>query len=137
MTRHTINTLILLPLFLFSLAFAQDSPIVNDPEVEAYKKEARQLVSFLETILNAVGGSDYTTKQKETVINESFAKVFKDADVQIEDDLIENRSVITQKNVQAYLKDVDFFFREVEFSFTIDDIADEINDFGEMYLLVS
>lgn len=136
MTRITLYKVLLLPLFLFSVLFAQQ-PVVNDPEVAAYKSEAEQLVSFLQFLMNTVGSAESSARDKETIINSSYAKVFKNAQVQIEDDLIEGRSVITQKDVQAYLKDIDFFFQEVEFELNIDEISDEINELGEMYLLVS
>lgn len=136
MTRNTLYSLLLLPCLLFSVLFAQN-PVVNDPEVEAYKSEAVQLVSFLQFLMNTVGDPNSTARDKETIIQNSFSKVFKNAQVQIEDDLIEGRSVITQKDVQAYLKDIDFFYKEATFELNIEKVEDQINDFGEMFLLIS
>lgn len=136
MSRSTLYSILILPCFLISLLSAQN-PVVNDPEVEAYKSEAVQLVSFLEFMMNTVGHPESSARDKETIINNSYAKVFKSPQVQIEDDLIEDRSVITQKDVQAYLKDIDFFFREATFEFKIESVEDRINEIGEMFLLIS
>jgi hypothetical protein len=47
--------------------------------------------------------------------------------VQVEDDLDENRSVITNKDVVAYLKDINFFFKEAKFELNIDKIERGVN----------
>ncbi|MEL6134990.1 MAG: leucine-rich repeat domain-containing protein, partial [Bacteroidota bacterium] len=88
-------------LYLFS-AHAQDT--VSSSDIAVYKKEASQMVSFLSFILNTLGSDDTPTAHKQTIIQESYAKLFRDAEVQIEDDLIVGRSTITNKNVQAYLQ---------------------------------
>jgi len=136
MTRNTFYTFLILPCLLCSVLFAQ-KPVVNDPEVEAYKSEAAELVSFLQFIMNTIGSAESTARDKETIIKDSYAKIFKNAQVQIEDDLIEDRSVITQKDVQAYLKDIDFFYKEASFEFSVENIEDKLNQYGEMYLLIS
>jgi len=61
------------------------------------------------------------------LITQSYSKVFKDDKVQVEDDLDEERKVVTNKNVVAYLKDVDFFFTNVKFEFTIDGIQSGVS----------
>lgn len=79
--------------------------------------EVKSLLSFYKYMLNTVGSSRTSTRDKEVIINESFKKAFLDKKVQIEDDLIEDRKVITNKDVNAYLRDVDFFFNNITFDF--------------------
>jgi Leucine-rich repeat (LRR) protein len=112
--------------------FAQQADLSTE-EVEEYKEQARQMVSFLQYMMNLLGSEDATTQQKETIINQSFSKAFVDADVQIEDDLDEDRAVVTNKNVQAYLKDIDFFFKNAKFEFSVDDVSYYVNDEGQIF----
>ncbi len=104
--------------------------------VEAYEGEVRELVSFLEFSLNVIGNPAYSVKDKDEIINKSYLKVFRDDKVQIEDDLDEHRDVVTNKDVQAYLKDVDFFFKKVSFKFNIIDIANNVNQDGKMFFTI-
>lgn len=105
-------------------------------EVENFKKQAAQLINFMEFAFNTIGSSKTEYKEKDIIINQSYVKFFKDAKVQIEDDLAGKRDVVTNKDVQAYLKDIDFFFKEVAFKFTIEEITQEVNERGEPYFLV-
>lgn len=84
-------------------------------------KKVRDIVAFFEFMLNTLGSSSTSIRDKEVLVRESYSKVFRDQKVQVEDDL-ENRNVITNKDVVAYLKDVDFFFTDVKFEFTVDKI---------------
>ncbi|MFK7952123.1 MAG: leucine-rich repeat domain-containing protein [Ekhidna sp.] len=79
--------------------------------------EVKSLLSFYNYLLNTIGSSKTSTRNKEVIITESYKKVFTDSKVQIEDDLIEDRKVITNKDVNAYLRDVDFFFLDIDFQF--------------------
>lgn len=119
-----------------SSLFAQTSQLTTQ-EVEEYKEQAKQMVSFLQYMMNTLGNPDATTQQKETIINQSYTKAFADADVQIEDDLDEERSVITNKNVQAYLKDIDFFFNKAKFEFEVDDVSYYVNEEGKVFFRVT
>lgn len=105
-------------------------------ELAGYQKQATQLVSFMEYAFNTLGSAKAEYKEKDIIINQSFLKFFRDARVQIEDDLVEKRDVVTNKDVQAYLKDIDFFFREVAFRFTIEEITQETNEKGELYFKI-
>ena len=87
-------------------------------EVEEYKAQSQSLISFFEGTLNFLGDPASTVQEKEIVIEESYAKIFVNDQVQVEDDLDENREVPINKNIQAYLKDVDFFFKSAVFTFT-------------------
>ncbi len=110
---------------------------LSPQQIEEYKAEAGQLVSFLEYMMNVLGDGSTTTQQKETVINQSYLKAFRDEDVQIEDDLDEDRSVVTNKNVQAYLKDIDFFFRNAKFELLVNDISYYVAEGGRVFFRVT
>ena len=99
--------------------------VANEPAIDASSnddKRVRDIVAFLEFVLNTIGSESTPARDKETVITESYSKIFRDAKVQVEDDLDATRNVITNKDVTAYLKDVDFFFKDVKFTFEIDGI---------------
>ena len=122
-------------MFISISGFSQSQEL--DPEaIDQYKAECRQLVDFLEGTLNFLGDSTATVQEKEIVINQSFAKIFRDSEVQIEDDLDENRETLVNKDVQAYLKDVDFFFKSVRFQFDIQQIDQLANQEGALYFKV-
>jgi len=110
---------------------------MSNEELQNSKEKIEQLVSFLEFTLNTIGSSDTPTKEKEIIINQSYLKIFEDEEVQIEDDLDDNREVVTNKDVQAYLKDIDFFFQHVSFELMVEDISHFVNDDGQIYFLVS
>jgi Leucine-rich repeat (LRR) protein len=86
--------------------------------------KVKNMISFLEFMLNTLGSSKTSARDKEVLVTESYSKIFRDSKVQIEDDLVAKRDVITNKDVPAYLKDVDFFFTDVKFEFTIEDIQE-------------
>ncbi|MBT1702901.1 leucine-rich repeat domain-containing protein [Chryseosolibacter indicus] len=109
-------------LIFFSGAYGQKKA---KREPVKHEKEVRDMVAFLQFMLNTLGDATTASRDKDVLITESYTKVFRDAKVQVEDDLDENRNVITNKDVTAYLKDVDFFFKDVKFEFTIEDIKSE------------
>lgn len=113
----------------------RDEDKLSGEELANYEKQARQLVSFMEFAFNTLGSADAEFKDKHTIIEQSYLKFFKDSKVQIEDDL-ENREIVTNKDVQAYLKDIDFFFKSVSFKYTIEEINQEINEAGEVFFLI-
>ena len=108
---------------------ATDSISVNE-------QKARDLIEFLEFSLNTIGSSGTAPREKDVIITQSYLKFFRDEEVQIEDDLDQDRSTVTNKDVQAYLKDVDFFFHQVHFDFNIEEIQELINDLDEKVYLV-
>jgi hypothetical protein len=109
----------------------------SNPELQAYEKQAQQLVEFIESTFNTLGDPGVTIREKDIIINDSYLKLFRDEKVQIEDDLDEYRLVVTNKNVQAYLKDITFFFKQVTFDFTIEEISQEITETGQVFFKVS
>lgn len=88
-------------------------------------------------MLNTIGSEKTSTRDKEVIINESYLKVFRDDLVQIEDDLLDDRKVITNKDVSAYLRDVDFFFKTILFDFDVTEIKKQEREDGSSYFLVS
>ena len=44
--------------------------------------------------------------------------------------------MVTNKDVQAYLKDIDFFFKTVTFKYTIEEITQEISESGDIYFKI-
>lgn len=80
------------------------------------------MMKYLEETLSFIGNPGNTPQEKDIIFKDSYAKIFVDNKVQIEDDLDENRMMPIYKDVQAYLKDIDFFFDSIAFSFDIKDI---------------
>jgi len=143
MNRSTPKSLFIIVLFLLMLfqyqAFSQkeQEPAIDTSSIQNYREQIKRLMGFLEFSLNTLGDPETSTKEKEIIINESYAKAFLSDRVQIEDDLDENREILTRKDVQAYLKDVDFFFTKVEFNFQIQDIQSLTNPEGMTYFKVT
>jgi Leucine-rich repeat (LRR) protein len=115
----------------------ESSADTTHKQVDNYREQIRRLMGFLEFSLNTLGSSETSTKEKEVIINESYQKAFLNEKVQVEDDLDENRDILTYKDVQAYLKDVDFFFKEAAFKIDVQDIQSLTNDQGMTYFKVT
>lgn len=116
---------------------AQDADSTINTTPAEYAQQARELAAYLEGTLNFLGDPEATVQEKEIVINESYGKMFRDAEVQIEDDLDEARMTAISKDVQAYLKDIDFFFTEARFTFDIQKVEQMTSENGETYFKVS
>lgn len=114
-----------------------EKPADPKPDASQNEQKVKDLVAFLQFLLNTLGSSSTSARDKEVVISESYSKIFRDAKVHIEDDLDEERKVITNKDVVAYLKDVDFFFQDVKFEFIIEDIKEGVNANGKVFYKVS
>lgn len=115
----------------------EQGKLVTIEEIEQYKDQVRLLVRYFEGTLNFLGDPNSSVQEKEIIIYESFSKAFISDKVQIEDDLDENRDVPVNKNIQAYLKDVDFFFKSASFRFDIQSIEALNNEKGEIYFKVT
>ncbi len=107
------------------------------PDTKKHEQKVRDMVAFLEYVLNTIGSGTTSARDKDVLITESYTKIFRDAKVQVEDDLVEKRNVITNKDVQAYLKDVDFFYDNLKFEFTIKDIQGKVNANDRLFYKVS
>ncbi len=106
---------------------------IPEAEMEVYRQQANQIVKFLESTLNFLADKQNSVKEKETIINESYKKFFWDSEVQIEDDLDVKRLVPLYKDVQAYLTDVDFFFKGAKFEYQVQDVSVMSNHAGQSY----
>ena len=137
MTRIKL-ALFITSFFLFSL------PVLGQ-SIKGYSKEqlaelsvkVEDQVRFLEFLLNTLGDAQSSARDKDVIIRESYLKIFRDGKVQIEDDLLADRKVVTNKDVQAYLKDIEFFYKSVAFKFKIREIKPTQKENGEIFFLVS
>jgi Leucine-rich repeat (LRR) protein len=135
--KKTIQILLFLFLLVgYNTSYSQEE-YLSAEEIESHEAQIDQLINFLEYSFNTIGNPEIPVKEKEIIVNESYLKIFRDEQVQIEDDLDENRNMVTNKDVQAYLKDINFFFKEVEFRFDVEEITHDINEKGEIYFKVS
>ena len=124
----------ILSLLLFGMAFgAQAQKKLSKDEIAKYENEINSMISYLEETMNFLGDSTAMPAEKEIVFTESWSKVFIDDKVQIEDDLDANRKTPINKDVQAYLKDIDFFFKYADFKLDLQSIANNTRDDGTVY----
>ncbi len=108
----------------------------NAQQLDGYEQRVRDMVGFLEYFLNTVGDKETSIRDKDVIINESYNKIFRDAQVQIEDDLLADRQSVINKDVVAYLKDVDFFFKDASFDFDIIKVEQLKRENGEPFFRV-
>jgi hypothetical protein len=106
-------------------------------DVAEDEKKVRSMVAFLEYMLNTLGNSSTSVRDKEVLVTQSYSKIFRDAKVQVEDDLDADRTVITNKDIVAYLKDVDFFYQDVTFEFAVENIQSSTMADGNNFYKVS
>jgi hypothetical protein len=122
-----------LAIFLFGLAMGSQAQKLSKDEVAKYENEIKAMLTYLEETMNFLGDSTASAAEKEIVFTESWSKIFIDDKVQIEDDLDVNRTSPINKDVQAYLKDIDFFFKWVVFKFDLQSIANSTRDDGSIF----
>jgi len=102
-------------------------------KVDTFRVQVTPLIKFFESSLNFIGDRRNTVNEKQKIISQSYLKWCWDEEVQIEDDLDENRLVPLYKDMPAYLSDVDFFFKSVKFLYTIQDVTVETDQQGLTY----
>ena len=127
----------LLVVMLFGMVSYNQAQKLSKEEVARYDTEVRALLKYLEETLNFIGDTTTTAQEKGIVFSESWSKIFIDDKVQVEDDLDNNRNMPINKDVQAYLKDIDFFFKKAHFDFDIQSIANSTRDDGTVYFKAS
>ncbi len=133
MYRRIVLVLFVALLLSLPPAKAQEKhPSLSADEVAAYKEQSKMMISYLEGTLNFLGDPGEVMAEKEIIINDSYLKMFRDPEVQIEDDLDENREVPLRKDVQAYLKDIIFFYKEAVFSLEVTAIDQITGQEGEI-----
>ncbi len=122
---HIFTTILV---FISVCGLAQNDSTLSNVQLEQYTEQSKQLVSYLEGTLNFLGNANELPSEKDIIYNESYLKMFVDDEVQVEDDLDENREIPLNKDVQAYLKDIDFFFKDVSFRFEIEKVEHLVTD---------
>jgi len=136
-TKTSFQTLAFLLLLIANCSFGRTQQDVDQEDSTAVQVErVRELVTYLEFALNTLGDAYTPSREKDIIITTSYSKFFRDEHVQVEDDLALNRSTVTNKDVQAYLKDVEFFFKQVSFKLDIEEIQPMINDSSQLFYLV-
>ncbi|GAA4836010.1 hypothetical protein [Algivirga pacifica] len=120
--------------------FAQDNPkenVQSAERIKEYKEEITYMITYLQETFNFLGSAEEIAADKSIIINETYLKLFRDEEVQIEDDLDPNRQVPTNKDVQAYLKDIEFFFDSATFEFRVEEINHGVTDEGTLFFTVN
>ena len=102
----------------------------------ALRAQASGLVKFFESTLNFLADKKNSVQDKQVIINESYLKFFWDSEVQIEDDL-DSHMVPMYKDVQSYLADVDFFFKQAKFTYNLQDVSVMTNELGNSFFKVT
>ena len=127
----------ILSVLLFGMALGSQAQKLSKDEAAKYDNEIRQMLVYLEETMNFIGDSTSSAAEKEIVFTESWSKIFTDDKVQVEDDLDINRNTPINKDVQAYLKDIDFFFKWANFKFDLQSIANGTRDDGSVFFKVT
>lgn len=107
--------------------------VLPQKDIDNYKDQALGLIKFYQGTLNFLGDTVNLPVEKETIINQSWNKIFESKKTQIEDDLVPDRFVPVNKDVQAYLKDIDFFYKYAHFDFDIEEIDFHTTPEGKMF----
>ena len=123
----------LLTISLLCFAFVGQAQKASKDELAKYDNEIHSMIVYLEETMNFLGDTTTSAAEKEIVFTESWSKIFIDDKVQIEDDLDNNRTSPINKDMQAYLKDIDFFFKWAVFKFDVQSIAHNTRDDGSVY----
>jgi Leucine-rich repeat (LRR) protein len=118
------------------LAAQVKTDTLSTAQLERYREQAESLVFFLEYALNVLGDAQASTEEKDIIIQDSYQKIFRDAKVQVEDDLVRYRGIAINKDVQAYLKDITFFFKQVNFRFEIEEVTHSYTPGGQLYFQI-
>lgn len=132
------KTLVFLLLLFAALSVkAQSNTKLIEKDIKEYEDQVKSMVDYLCETLNFLGNPNNPVYEKDIILKDSYSKIFRDDKVQVEDDLDETRSTLVNKDVQAYLKDIDFFFLNATFDFNIENIKLQTNEKGEPFFKVS
>ncbi|MBO7084219.1 MAG: hypothetical protein J6W30_10285, partial [Bacteroidales bacterium] len=115
----------------------QNKSGLTKEEMATYEVEIKRMVNYLQETLNFIGDPTQTAQEKEIIFTQTYTKIFQNDKVQIEDDLDTKRNTNLSKDVQAYLKDIDFFFKQATFSFDVQSVANLTKENGETYFKVT
>jgi Leucine-rich repeat (LRR) protein len=106
-------------------------------QLEDFRQQSIQMVNYFASTLNFLADPGNSVKDKQIIINQSYLKSFWNPKVQVEDDLTANRVVPMYKDIQSYLTDVNFFFQQAKFTYTVQDVSVLTNDAGQTYFRVT
>ncbi|MFZ4521444.1 MAG: leucine-rich repeat domain-containing protein [Bacteroidales bacterium] len=106
-------------------------------KIDTFKLQVIPLVKFFESSLNFLADPRNAVNEKQTILSQSYLKWCWDEEVQIEDDLDENRLVPLYKDMPAYLSDVSFFFRSAKFNYSVQDVSVEAGQDGLTYFRIT
>ena len=126
--------------FLFCLSVGAQGQAIKgytSEQLTELSTKVEDQVRFLEFLLNTVGNSQTSARDKDVIIRESYLKIFRDGKVQVEDDLVLDRKVVTNKDVTAYFRDLEFFYKNIEFKFKIREIKPGQKENGQVFFLAS
>jgi hypothetical protein len=126
--------------FLFCLSVVAKGQTIKGYTAEQLTELSTKVedqVRFLEYLLNTVGNSQTSARDKDVIIRESYLKIFQNGKVQVEDDLVFDRKVVTNKDVTAYFRDLEFFYKNIEFKFKIREIKPGQKENGQVFFLAS
>lgn len=137
MTKNRIFIFFLPLLFLSLFTQAQSIKGYTEEEIKGFNEKVEDQVRFLEYLLNTVGDAETPARDRDVIIRESYLKIFRDEQVQVEDDLVLDRKVVTNKNITAYMKDIEFFFQDVDFKFKVREVKPGQKENGEVFFIVS
>lgn len=137
MTRIKRISFTFLLLLISYTSFAQTIKGYTKDEIDGYSAKVEDQVRFLEYLLNTIGSKETSARDKDVVIRESYLKIFRDGQVQVEDDLLLDRKVVTNKDVTSYLKDIEFFYKDINFKFKIRDVKPYQNENGTIFFIAS
>lgn len=122
--------------FLFCLSFVVQGQTIKGYSTEQLTELSTKVedqIRFLEFLLNTVGNSQTSARDKDVIIRESYLKIFQNGKVQVEDDLVFDRKVVTNKDVTAYFRDLEFFYKNIEFKFKIREIKPGQKENGQVF----
>lgn len=137
MIKKTVTLALLLCCIIVNGTAQNKNNNLTKEELANYESEIHKMVHYLQETLNFIGDPTQTSQEKEIIFTQSYSKIFQDDKVQIEDDLDMQRSTSLSKDVQAYLKDIDFFFQYAQFTFDIQSIANLFKQDGSPYFKVT
>ena len=132
-----MKKIVTLSLILFCTTLGAFAQKLSKEDEERYDVEVNAMITYLEETLNFLGDTTTSAQEKGIVFVESWSKIFLNDEVQIEDDLDVNRKTPINKDVQAYLKDIDFFFKWATFQFDVQNITNNAREDGSIYFKVT
>jgi len=135
--KLTLTLFIALQFVVFSGHAQKKAASLSPEDVKKYTEQCGEIIQYLQGTLNFLGDPSEPQSDKDIIINQSYLKIFLDDKVQIEDDLDAHRMMALNKDVQAYLKDIVFFYKTVTFNFEIIKTEQLVNQNGQIYFKVT